>query len=95
MMRSRRFSYRTVAGFRIGEAEEELLSYLTGRAPVGHPFDIWFDEVRSDIGLQCRRHYFDMLQRLERKGLIDRSGRRRDGVSSTRVVVLKRLEELR
>lgn len=74
--------------------QAELLSYLTGLAPVGEPFEFRRHEAVSDLGFGTVRSIYHRLKPLMAMGLI---ARHYGGLFPKRgaLVVLKRLEDIR
>jgi len=71
---------------------EELLSYLTGLAPVGQLVEVPREQVLQDLG-QCFSTFYLHLNRLIDGGFVQRLGGGRAG-STGILVVTRRLEEL-
>ena len=68
--------------------QAELLSYLTGLAPVGEPFEFRCNQAAADLGFGAVRSIYHRLQSLIDLELVARIGKRQS------LVVLIRLEEL-
>lgn len=73
--------------------QAELLSYLTGLAPVGQPFEFRRHEAVADLGFGTVRSIYHRLKPLMAMGLI---ARQRSELYPKRgaIVVLKRLEDV-
>lgn len=77
----------------IGPRQAELLSYLTGLAPVGEPFEFRRHEAVADLGFGTVRSIYHRLKPLIAMGLISRHYGELFPKRGA-IVVLKRLEEL-
>lgn len=77
----------------LGPRQEELLSYLTGLAPVGETIETPIRHVMEDLSFGCRFTFYQRLNALIRNGCVRRiacGARQTTGV----LVVLRRLEEM-
>lgn len=75
----------------LGYRQEELLSWLQGRQPVGKPVTLSIAEIRHDLRYRRRELIYSALYRLRAKGFVETvtTGNRRDSGS---VKVVRRLE---
>lgn len=78
----------------LGPRQEEVLSWLQGRRPVGETVELRIEDIRRDLGFQFREMVYRCLARLTVKGFIERVsyGDRGDKGS---VRVTRRLEDIR
>lgn len=77
----------------IGPRQEELLSYLTGLAPVGEPIEVPLRHVMEDLRFTCKFTYYQRLNKLIQHRLVRRIA---CGCNQTTgvLVVLRRLEAI-
>lgn len=75
----------------LGPRQEELLSYLTGMAPVGEPFRFAPKHIMKDLGFNNRETTYRLLWRLCDQGCVERVDYG-DARWPGRVRVLRRLE---
>lgn len=66
--------------------QEEVHSWLIGRAPVGYPVYFQYREAMADLGFNCKHRLNAIIAKLAKKRIIERRGRA--------VVVLRRMEEV-
>ena len=75
----------------IGPRQEELLSYLTGLAPVGETIEVPIKHVMADLNFGCRFTFYQRLNKLIQHRFVRRIA---CGCNQTTgvLVVLRRLE---
>lgn len=76
---------------KLGDAQEVVLSYLTGLAPVGEPFEVRLRDAMADLGYRSKYGWYCILNKLIAKRLVRRIACGAGGSTGV-LVVLKRLE---